>query len=96
MIEMTEERLMFFERIRKHNPNSKINQVILLINDLEKFFPYEMENYYRNYEIFNGFYSEKVYFLDYFDNSSFSNNNNDKKFIRKNAYEKYGVEMLNV
>lgn len=89
MLQMTEERLLLFENIRKHNPNASINNIILVIDGLEKLYKYEMEKYYRNYLIFDGFEGEHIYLLDYFDGV-------DKKFIRGRSFMNYDIELLNV
>lgn len=89
MLEMTEERLLLFEEIRKHNPNTSINRIILIIDGLEKLYQFEMEKYYRNYQIFNGFEGEHIYLLDYFDDV-------DKRFIRNHSFLNFDVELLEV
>lgn len=89
MLQMTEERLLLFENIRKHNPNASINNIILIIDRLEKLYKTEMNKYYRNYMIFNGFEGEHVYLLNYFDDV-------DKKFIRGRSFMNYDIELLNV
>lgn len=89
MLQMTEERLLLFENIRKHNPNASINNIILIIDGLEKLYKTEMNKYYRNYMIFNGFEGEHVYLLNYFDDV-------DKKFIRGRSFMNYDIELLNV
>lgn len=89
MLEMTEERLLLFEEIRKHNPNTSINRIILIIDGLEKLYQFEMKKYYRNYQIFNGFEGEHIYLLDYFDEV-------DKRFIRNHSFLNFDVELLEV
>lgn len=89
MLQMTEERLLLFEEIKKHNPNASINNIIFLIEALEDLFSYEMRKYYRNYQIFNGFEGEHIYLLDYFDD-------NDKRFLREHSFMKYDLEIIEV
>lgn len=89
MLEMNEERLLLYAEIRKHNPNASINNIILIIDGLEKLYKTEMNKYYRNYMIFNGFEGEHVYLLDYFDDV-------DKRFIRGRSFMNYDIELLQV
>lgn len=89
MLQMNEERLLLYEEIRKHNSNASINNIILVIEGLEKLYQFEMEKYYRNYQIFNGFEGEHIYLLDYFDTV-------DKKFIRNHSFINFDIELLEV
>lgn len=89
MIEMNEERLLLYENIRKNNPKASINSIIVIINGLEKLYQSEMEKYYRNYQIFNGFEGERIYLLDYFDEV-------DKRFLREHSFMEYDIELLEV
>ena len=86
---MTEERLLLFEEIRKNNKNASINNIIVVIDGLEKLYQFEMEKYYRSYQIFNGFEGEHIYLIDYFDEV-------DKRFIRQHTFNNFDIELLEV
>ena len=90
MIDMNEQRLLLYDEIRKNNPNTSINNIILAIYDLEKLFHYEMEKYYNNYRIFREFNGgRKIYLLDYLDEV-------EKRFVRENFFMNYDIELLEV
>lgn len=90
MIDMNENRLLLYEKIREKNPNTSINNIILAIYDLENLFHHEMEKYYRNYRIFRDFKGgRKIYLLDYLDEV-------EKRFLRENFFMNYDIELLEV